>query len=184
MSVALLVIVRAFHVQIATGDRLREMAEDQHLRHLRVSPRRGAIYDRHGAELAVSADVDSVYANPRRLKAMEQDPQTVARRIAKVLDVDYERLAKRLAADRYFVWIERQVTPNEATRIRELDIPGIELMTEPTSTGEASRASSSPTRTDFGARIDGSRRFAIGAVTSSLRTTWKMIARSKGRAWC
>ncbi|MDH3819055.1 MAG: penicillin-binding protein 2, partial [Myxococcales bacterium] len=130
MSVALLVIVRAFHVQIATGDRLREMAEDQHLRHLRVSPRRGAIYDRHGAELAVSADVDSVYANPRRLKAMEQDPQTVARRIAKILDVDYERLAKRLAADRYFVWIERQVTPNEATRIRELDIPGIELMTE------------------------------------------------------
>ena len=130
MCVALLVIVRAFHVQIATGDRLREMAEDQHLRHLRVSPRRGAIYDRHGAELAVSADVDSVYANPRRLKAMEQDPQTVARRIAKVLDVDYQRLAKRLAADRYFVWIERQVTPNEATRIRELDIPGIELMTE------------------------------------------------------
>ncbi|MBW2375882.1 MAG: penicillin-binding protein, partial [Deltaproteobacteria bacterium] len=80
MCVALLVVVRAFHVQIASGDRLRGMAEDQHLRHLRVSPRRGAIYDRHGAELAVSADVESVYANPRRLKAMEQDPQTVARR--------------------------------------------------------------------------------------------------------
>jgi cell division protein FtsI (penicillin-binding protein 3) len=106
------------------------MAEDQHLRHLRISPRRGAIYDRHGAELAVSADVDSVYANPRRLKAMEQDPQTVARQIAKVLDVDMERLAKRLAADRYFVWVERRVTPNEATRIRELDIPGVELTTE------------------------------------------------------
>jgi cell division protein FtsI (penicillin-binding protein 3) len=106
------------------------MAEDQHLRHLRVSPRRGAIYDRHGAELAVSADVDSVYANPRRLRAMEQDPTTVARSIAKVLDVDPQQLAKRLGADRYFVWIERRVTPNEATRIRELDIPGIELTTE------------------------------------------------------
>jgi cell division protein FtsI (penicillin-binding protein 3) len=130
MCVALLVVIRAFHVQIASGDRLRDMAEDQHLRHLRISPRRGAIYDRHGAELAVSVDVDSVYANPRRLKAMEQDPQTVARQIAKVLDVDMERLAKRLAADRYFVWIERRVTPNEATRIRELDIPGVELTTE------------------------------------------------------
>jgi cell division protein FtsI (penicillin-binding protein 3) len=130
MCVAMLVVVRAFHVQISTGDRLREMAEDQHLRHLRVSPRRGAIYDRHGAELAVSADVDSVYANPRRLKAMEQDPTTVARSIAKVLDVDPQQLAKRLGADRYFVWIERRVTPNEATRIRELDIPGIELTTE------------------------------------------------------
>jgi cell division protein FtsI (penicillin-binding protein 3) len=130
MCVAVVVVVRAFHLQIATGDRLREMAEGQHLRELRVSPRRGAIYDRHGAELAVSADVDSVYANPRRLKAMEQDPRTVARRIARILDVEPERLAKRLAADRYFVWIERRVTPNEATRIRELDIPGVELTTE------------------------------------------------------
>jgi cell division protein FtsI (penicillin-binding protein 3) len=130
MCVALLVVVRAFHLQIASGDRLRGMAEDQHLRHLRVSPRRGAIYDRHGAELAVSVDVESVYANPRRLKAMEQDPQTVARRIAKVLDVDREQLAKRLGSDRYFVWIERRVSPNEATRIRELDIPGVELTSE------------------------------------------------------
>ncbi len=130
MCMAILVVVRAFHVQIATGDRLREMAEGQHLRELRVSPRRGAIYDRQGAELAVSVDVDSVYANPRRLKAMEQDPSTVARRIAKILDVDPERLAKRLAADRYFVWVERRVTPNEAKRIRQLDVPGVELTTE------------------------------------------------------
>jgi hypothetical protein len=57
---------------------------------------------------------------------MAQDPTTVARSIAKVLDVDPQQLAKRLGADRYFVWIERRVTPNEATRIRELDIPGIE----------------------------------------------------------
>ena len=61
---------------------------------------------------------------------MEQDPTTVARSIAKVLNVDPQQLAKRLGADRYFVWIERRVTPNEATRIRELDIPGIELTTE------------------------------------------------------
>jgi cell division protein FtsI (penicillin-binding protein 3) len=130
MGVAMVVVVRAFHLQVASGDRLREMAEGQHLREIRVSPRRGVIYDRHGAELAVSADVDSVYANPRRLKAMEQDPRAVARRIAKILDVDAERLAERLAADRYFVWIERRVTPNEAARIRELDVPGIELTTE------------------------------------------------------
>ena len=128
--VAVLVLVRAFHLQIASGDRLREMAEGQHLRELRVSPRRGAIYDRHGAELAVSADVQSVYANPRRLKAMEQAPRTVARRISKILDLDPEVLLKRLSADRYFVWVERRVTPNEATQIRALDIPGLELTTE------------------------------------------------------
>lgn len=124
------VVVRAFHLQVAAGDRLREMAEDQHLRKLKVSPRRGAIYDRHGAELAVSADVDSVYANPRRLRAMGQDPRTVARQMGKILDVDVAQLASRLSADRYFVWIERRVTPHEAARIRKLDIPGVELTTE------------------------------------------------------
>ncbi len=130
MFAAAAVVVRAFHLQVAAGDRLRDMAEGQHLRNLRVSPRRGAIYDRHGAELAVSADVDSVYANPRRLRAMDQDPRTVARRIGKILDVNVEQLAKRLAADRYFVWIERRVTPHEANQIRKLDIPGVELTTE------------------------------------------------------
>ena len=130
LGMATLVVVRAFHLQVASGDRLREMAEDQHLRKLRVSPRRGAIYDRHGAELAVSADVDSVYANPRRLKAMEQNPKLVARRLSQALDVDAAVLEKRLSSDRYFVWIERRVTPHEASRVRELDIPGVELTTE------------------------------------------------------
>jgi cell division protein FtsI (penicillin-binding protein 3) len=127
---AFLVVVRAFHLQVSSGERLREMAEGQHLRKLRVSPRRGAIYDRHGAELAVSADVDSVYANPRRLKAMEQNPRSVARRLAGILDIDAERLAERLSSDRYFVWIDRRVTPHEAKRVRDLDIPGIDLTTE------------------------------------------------------
>ncbi|MDH3624577.1 MAG: transpeptidase family protein [Myxococcales bacterium] len=130
LCVAALVLVRAFQLQVVGGDRLREMAEGQHLRLLRVSPRRGAIYDRHGAELAVSVDVDSVYANPRRLRAMDQDPARTARRLAAVLDVDAKQLASRLATDRYFVWIARRVTPHEATRIAELDIPGIGLTTE------------------------------------------------------
>ena len=68
MCVAVLVVIRAFHVQISSGDRLREMAEDQHLRHLRVSPRRGVIYARDGAELAVSAAVA-----PRRSSASFED---------------------------------------------------------------------------------------------------------------
>ena len=130
LCVATLVLVRAFQLQVVGGDRLREMAEGQHLRQLRLSPRRGAIYDRHGAELAVSVDVNSVYANPRRLRAMGQDPGTTARRLAAVLDVDLKRLEKRLGTDRYFVWIDRHVTPHEATRIEDLEIPGIGLTTE------------------------------------------------------
>ena len=106
------------------------MAEGQHLRELRLSPRRGAIYDRQGAELAVSVDVDSVYANPRRLRAMDQDPGQTARRLAAILDVDPKVLAKRLDTERFFVWVDRHVTPHEATRVAKLDIPGVGLTTE------------------------------------------------------
>ena len=96
MCVAVLVVIRAFHVQIASGDRLRGMAEDQHLRHLRVSPRRGVIYDRDGAELAVSADVAQRLRQPSPPQGDGAGPTDVARRIAKILDVDPERLATRL----------------------------------------------------------------------------------------
>jgi cell division protein FtsI (penicillin-binding protein 3) len=130
LCVASLVLVRAFHLQVAQGDELREMAEDQHLRHLRVSPRRGAILDRNGAELAVSVDVDSIYANPRRLKANGQNPTQIARKLASVLDLDVAQLSERLKADRYFVWLKRRVTPYEATQVRELKIAGIGLTNE------------------------------------------------------
>lgn len=130
LCVAAIVLVRAFDLQVARSDTLREMAEGQHLRELRVSPRRGAIYDRQRAELAVSVDVDSVYANPRRLRANREDPARIARLLAPILDLEAEKLVKRLSADRYFVWIDRHVTPHEAARVRQLDIAGLELTRE------------------------------------------------------
>ncbi|MEZ4288224.1 MAG: hypothetical protein R3A47_08795 [Polyangiales bacterium] len=54
------VVVRAFKLQVLDGGALKEMAQHQHLRAIKVSPRRGTIYDRNGTELAISVDVDSV----------------------------------------------------------------------------------------------------------------------------
>ena len=43
------------------------MAEEHYLREVELPPRRGRILDRNGDELASTADVDSIYCNPRRL---------------------------------------------------------------------------------------------------------------------
>lgn len=124
------VVRRAWQLTMEEGPRLRAMAEDQQLRQIRLAPKRGTVYDRNGAELAVSVDVESVYANPRLMRAEGVDVAQAAARLSAVLGVDRERIATRLASDRYFVWIERQVTPGEADAVRALRVPGVQLTEE------------------------------------------------------
>ncbi|MBW2460325.1 MAG: transpeptidase family protein [Deltaproteobacteria bacterium] len=125
-----LVIRRAFELTVERGDTLREMAEEQYLRDIRLSPKRGTIYDRHGAELAVSVEVDSVWANPRELRAAGMDPVAAAARLATVLRINQERIITRLSSDRYFVWIERRITPQQAAAVRSLEVPGVHMEQE------------------------------------------------------
>lgn len=119
------VLHRAYRLQIVQGDELRAEADAQQLRDVHLSPKRGTIYDRSGTELAVSVDVDSIYASPRTMHREGVDTEVAATRLASVLHVDRDRIATRLASDRYFVWIERQVTPDESAAVASLDIPGV-----------------------------------------------------------
>lgn len=125
-----LVARRAWELTMVHGPALRAMAEDQQLREIRLAPKRGTIYDRHGAELAVSVDVESVFANPRLMRSQNVDVASAATQLAAVLGVDRERILARLSSDRFFVWIERQVTPQEADRVRALGIEGVQLTEE------------------------------------------------------
>ena len=132
---AVLVSRRAWELTMVHGPGLRALAEQQQLRDIRLAPKRGTIYDRHGAELAVSVDVESVFANPRLMHARGVDFPTAATQLATVLGIDRDRLLARLRSPyrgelRYFVWIERQVSPTEADAVRSLDIEGIQLTDE------------------------------------------------------
>lgn len=124
------VLHRAYRLQIVQGDELREEAEAQQLRDVHLSPKRGTIYDRTGAELAVSVDVDSIYASPRTMHREGVDTEATATRLASILGVNRDTIARRLASDRYFVWIERQVTPEESAAVMALDIPGVQTTEE------------------------------------------------------
>ena len=133
---AVLVVRRAWEVTVVHGPGLSALAEQQQLREIRIAPKRGTIYDRHGAELAVSVDVESVYANPRTMRSQHVDLAQASLRLASVLGVDRAAIQRRLEAvdqrglPRYFVWIDRQVTPAEADAVRALAIPGVELTAE------------------------------------------------------
>ena len=118
---------RAFNLQIGQGERLKVMAEEQYLREIELPPRRGRILDRNGAELASTADVDSIYCNPRRFA----DVHEASRRLARVLGVDAHDLEKRLAQRRYFAWVKRKVTSDEVSAVRALNLPGVAFTREP-----------------------------------------------------
>ena len=127
--VALFVAVgkRAFNLQVREAERLRAMAEEQYLREVELPPRRGRILDRNGAELASTADVDSIYCNPRRLP----DPADAARRLAKVLGMDRRELERKLEQRRFFAWVKRKVAPDEAAAVKALALPGVAFVREP-----------------------------------------------------
>lgn len=126
----LAVIVRAYKLQVTQGDEHRATADAQQLRDVHLSPRRGTIYDRHGAELAVSVDADSVYANPRQMHRDGINIELAATQLASTLGIDRERAFARLSSDRLFVWLERHVTPEEAAAVRTLAIEGVSITQE------------------------------------------------------
>lgn len=125
------VLHTAHGLQVRDADRLRELAEDHYNEQVHLPPKRGTIRDRNGSELAVTVDVDSLYANPRKLRANDVNTVQLAQQLSSLLGLDAERIADRLASDRYFVWLKRRITPKESQAIAALRIPGVEITKEP-----------------------------------------------------
>ena len=118
------VLVKAWELQVQRGPSLRQAAQEQYQRDLVLSPKRGGIYDRDGAELAVSIDVDSVWANPQQLSKASEDPAAVAQRLSELLGVDAAALTQRLTSDKHFVWVKRRVSAAQGNG-RALALPWV-----------------------------------------------------------
>jgi cell division protein FtsI (penicillin-binding protein 3) len=123
----LAVALRAFQLQILDGDKLRQLGEKQHLKEMIVLPKRGTIFDRAGEPLALSLEGKSVYARPRRIK----EPKRVAPGLAQALGADSADIAQKLASEKSFVWLKRQVSPKEAERVEALSVDGVGVYVEP-----------------------------------------------------
>ena len=125
------VLLRAAKVQLLDRSRLARLQRDQTRRELEWAPRRGMIVDRRGEPLAVTQDVDSVFADPSAFET-PRARQVAAARIAVALRLDRARVLGKLSQpDRRFVWIKRRIDEASAQRVRGLAIDGIELVKEP-----------------------------------------------------
>lgn len=120
-------VARAFYLQIYEQERFAHLAEKQHLKVVQLTPSRGAIYDATNSALAVSVEMDSLYAEPRNM----EDIPAAASQLAPILGVPKEQLEKKMQGNKGFVWLQRRLTPEVAAAIRSLEIDGLGFVKEP-----------------------------------------------------
>src|SRR2546427_5937063 len=125
------VLLGAAKVQLLDRSRLARLQRDQTRRELEWAPRRGLIVDRRGEPLAVTRDVDSVFADPSAFDKPRARALAAAR-LASALRLDRARVLDKLQQpDRRFVWIKRRIDEAAAQRVHELALDGVELVKEP-----------------------------------------------------
>jgi len=96
-------------------------AQHQQQRIFEVSPKRGAIYDRKGRELAISLPMDSLFADPVEIN----DVEMVARLLSRVLNVPVDELETRIREARTPVRLAKKLSPETVQRIDDMNLKGV-----------------------------------------------------------
>lgn len=92
-------------------------------RTVKVIAMRGTIVDRNGNPLAVSTPVAAIWVDPAELDNLSGSQ---LKQIANILHMSINELNTKLnQKDKTFVYIKREVSPEQANKIKDLDIDGI-----------------------------------------------------------
>lgn len=126
---------RAVYLQGIRDEFLKEKGEQRYSRLIEVSAHRGMITDRNGEPLAVSTPVESVWASPSDIRindakeARLNDQQL--QQLGQILDMKASEIKSRLSdTTRDFVYLKRQIPPEESARVASLNLPGISMQRE------------------------------------------------------
>ncbi len=118
---------RAAYIQVFNNEFFQRQGEVRYNRTLELPANRGRILDRNGLILASSVPAPSIWAIPEdvSLDAAER------KQLAHLLEMPEADLTKKLAdEDKSFVWLKRQIDPDNAKKIAELNFKGIYQRTE------------------------------------------------------
>jgi len=116
-----LILARAYQLQVLEKDRLASIALSGYKDVVKLPPKRGTIYDREGHELAVTVEVESIYAHPKLVK----EKRSTARALSKILQTKESKILSNLKSKSPFVWIDRRTTPEKTAKVKALALAGI-----------------------------------------------------------
>ena len=122
MLAFLALVGRSFYLQVIHNDFLQEKGDSRYRRDIEISASRGKIVDRHGDMLAVSTPMKSIWVIPGDARTMST-PQK--RQLAELLDLSVRELDGKLASEKTFTYVKRQVPPETAERIAAQKFPGV-----------------------------------------------------------
>ena len=125
-----ILIARLVTLQITGGEVWQEWALKQHFGNEELASERGAILDRKGRLLAVSVPSESIYVRTKSFAKGKVSSKTASIALAEVLKKDPAEIEKKLQEDKPFVWLSRQITRQDADKVKLLAIPGVNSILE------------------------------------------------------
>ena len=129
VGVGFTVAFLAIAVQLANLTIFRDavVVEDALAEHQARIPRPDII-DRNGIVIATDIAVASLYADPRKILDVEEAIESIT---AIIPELDSKTLYTKLTQpNRAFVWLKRQVSPEERDAVYNLGIPGVGFVNE------------------------------------------------------
>ena len=128
------IAIRLGWLQVVRHSDFVHRAAQQQQRTFEVAPRRGVLYDRNLRELAVTVQVDSVYAVPSELGDNRAGTAEILSQIVHADPKDNftsrQQMLARFNASRGFAWVARRLDPETAERVRELNLKGVYFQKE------------------------------------------------------
>ena len=114
---------RAFYLQALDTTFLQAKGEARYGRVVELPASRGPVKDRNGELLAISTAVESIWASPDGLdEASDDQLRALARALAMEAGEIRQKIAKK---DRQFVFLKRQISPDQAAKVMALRTPGV-----------------------------------------------------------
>jgi cell division protein FtsI (penicillin-binding protein 3) len=114
--------LRAFYLQGLNTEFLQAKGEARFTRVVEMPASRGPILDRNGVPLAISTPVESLWVSPSEAEFSAEQKQQLARALEmQVKDID-DKLAD---TDKTFVWLKRQISPEQAAKVMALKVAGV-----------------------------------------------------------
>ncbi|MFQ3185043.1 peptidoglycan D,D-transpeptidase FtsI family protein [Marinomonas primoryensis] len=124
---------RLFYLTVVDKAFLQNQGEIRAVRTESIPATRGMILDRRGEPLAVSTPTWTIVANPKALWKIQRDPslnigpEQEIKRLAGVMGVGRAWLQEKFEANksRSFMYLKRQIPPNEADAIMAANVVGV-----------------------------------------------------------